>query len=330
MRTFCVIAKGCDPRENLALEEYLINNCQTDEVWLYLWRNENTVVIGRNQNPWRECDMQAIKQDGVTLVRRQSGGGAVFHDLGNLNFTFIADTKLYNLQKQLGVVIKALEGFGLHAEFSGRNDILLNGKKFSGNAFSHKAEVSMQHGTLLIDSNMQRLSKYLNPSKAKLEAKGVQSVRSRVCNLSDYEKSINGESLALALIKAFEAEYKRLDATVYSDQLDKNDYKELIDKYSSWEWTVGETPQYRMTFENRFVWGEVQLCLDVKNGGISRAAIYTDAMDAELMQKIAQGMVGVRACGQDVAAAICSTAQASDSSGGNMQSELGDWIKTVL
>ena len=118
MNTYYVLSEGFDPRENLALEGYIINNCRSDEVWLYLWQNRNTVVIGRNQNPWRECNMEAIRRDGVTLVRRSSGGGAVFHDDGNLNFTFIAPKELYNLEKQLSVVLRALESFGLHAEFS--------------------------------------------------------------------------------------------------------------------------------------------------------------------------------------------------------------------
>ncbi|UKI19042.1 MAG: hypothetical protein L6V89_08115 [Oscillospiraceae bacterium] len=141
-------------------------------MWLYLWQNRNTVVIGRNQNPWRECNMEAIRRDGVTLVRRSSGGGAVFHDDGNLNFTFIAPKELYNLEKQLSVVLRALESFGLHAEFSGRNDILLDGRKFSGNAFSHSHGISMQHGTLLIKTDMTRLAKYLSPSQAEAERKG--------------------------------------------------------------------------------------------------------------------------------------------------------------
>lgn len=330
MNTFCVIAEGGDPRENLALEEYIINNCQRNEIWLYLWTNLNTVVIGRNQNPWRECDMQAMKDDQVVLVRRQSGGGAVFHDDGNLNFTFIADKDIYDLERQLGVVIKALESFGLKAEFSGRNDILLDGRKFSGNAFSHKGGVSMQHGTLLINSDMSKLAKYLKPSKAKLEAKGVQSVRSRVCNLADHAPSISKEKLMEALIGAFEKEYKPLDALVYSHQLDKNDYRELINKYSSWEWTVGETPQYRSVFETRFDWGEVQLCLEVKNGAVQRAAIFSDAMDAETIENAAGRMVGVKASGEEIARAVIAEHQNNKETGNKMLNELCCWIKAIM
>ncbi|MBR3750963.1 MAG: lipoate--protein ligase [Clostridia bacterium] len=331
MRSFCVISDGYDPRENLALEQYITENCAPDEIWLYLWQNRNTVVIGRNQNPWRECDVKAIKDDGVTLVRRESGGGAVFHDEGNLNFTFIADNKLYDLERQLGVVIRALESFGLRAEFSGRNDILLNGKKFSGNAFSHKVGVSLQHGTLLISSDMARLAKYLKPSKAKLEAKGVQSVRSRVCNLADHAQGITKEALMRALLEAFEAEYKRVDAVVHSDQLDKNDYKDLIDKYSSWEWTVGETPQYKSVFENRFGWGEVQLCLDVKNGAVVRADLFSDAMDARTITEAAKKIPGARARGEDIARAIIEGVEQTDSEDSRqMINELCLWIKGIM
>ncbi len=325
MLTYCVRAKGTDPRENLALEEYIINNCRQDEVWLYLWRNENTVVIGRNQNPWRECNMEAIKQDGVVLVRRQSGGGAVFHDGGNLNFTFIADKNLYDLEKQLKVVKSALKGFGLLVEFSGRNDILLDGKKFSGNAFSYKADVSMHHGTLLVSSDMTKLSHYLSPSKAKLQAKGVQSVRSRVCNLSDHA-DIDTETLMDALSRAFEAEYCKLSAEITSDDIDKSDYKELIEKYSSWEWTVGETPQYQMTFENRFDFGEVQLCLDVKNGLIQKAALFSDAMDAELILQAQTAIQDVSAKGEDIASAI----EGSIKNKKDITDKLCSWVRQLM
>lgn len=317
MRTYYVLAEGMDPRENLALEEYIMDNCREDEVWLYLWQNKDTVVIGRNQNPWRECDMDAIKRDGITLVRRPSGGGAVFHDEGNINFTFAASKQLYNLERQLSVVLGALEKFGLHAEFSGRNDILLDGKKFSGNAFSHKANVSMQHGTLLINTDMTRLSKYLSPSKAKLSAKGVTSVRSRVCNLGDYA-DITMESLCDALVAAFEKEYAPLTARIRSGELDKADYQPLIDKYSSWEWTLGETPQFEATFENRFSWGEVQLCYNVKNGIIESARVFSDAMDAELIARAQEALAGCRARGEDMAAAT-----------ENISAELAAWIREL-
>ena len=324
MKTYCVRACGTDPRENLALEEYVISNCAPDEVWLYLWRNENTVVIGRNQNPWRECNMQAIKEDNVTLVRRESGGGAVFHDGGNLNFTFIADKRLYDLEKQLRVIKRALATFGLAAEFSGRNDILVNGRKFSGNAFTHKGEISMQHGTLLVNSNMDKLSRYLSPSKLKLQAKGVQSVRSRVCNLSQFA-DIDTERLSCAIMRAFEQEYQSLSASITSDELDKNDYASLIEKYSSWEWTVGETPQYQMTFETRFAWGELQLCLDVKKGIVQKAAMFSDAMDAPLIREIALSVNGVKASGEQMEMAIRKSVKTSA-----ITDDICSWVKDLL
>ena len=138
MITHIIQSQSTNPQENLALEEYLGQICSDNEVWLYLWQNRDSVIIGRNQNPWRECRVSLLKKDGVFLVRRNSGGGAVFHDLGNLNFTFIASKQLYNLEKQLETVLRALKAFNISAEFSGRNDITVNGRKFSGNAFTHK------------------------------------------------------------------------------------------------------------------------------------------------------------------------------------------------
>lgn len=318
MNTYYVLSEGFDPRENLALEEYIINNCRSDEVWLYLWQNRNTVVIGRNQNPWRECNMEAIRRDGVTLVRRSSGGGAVFHDDGNLNFTFIAPKELYNLEKQLSVVLRALESFGLHAEFSGRNDILLDGRKFSGNAFSHSHGISMQHGTLLIKTDMTRLAKYLSPSKLKLNAKGVTSVRSRVCNLSDACADITPQTLCGALVEAFQKIYAPLTASIKSGETDKNDYRELIDKYSSWEWIMGQTPQFEAVYEHRFDWGEVQLCYNVRGGLVESARLFSDAMDAELIMRAQAALAGKRA-----------TAQALSEAVRDISPALADWIASL-
>lgn len=160
------------PYRNLAVEEYLLLHCEDKECILYLWQNQNTVVIGRNQNAWKECRTTKLEEEGGHLARRLSGGGAVYHDLGNMNFTFLINKEEYDLDRQLQVIIGAMEILGLKAEKSGRNDILIDGKKFSGNAFYEQEKHCYHHGTIMVGVNMETLSRYLTVSKDKLKSKG--------------------------------------------------------------------------------------------------------------------------------------------------------------
>ena len=173
------------PYRNLAVEEYLLLHCEDKECILYLWQNQNTVVIGRNQNAWKECRTTKLEEEGGHLARRLSGGGAVYHDLGNINFTFLISKEEYDLDRQLQVIIGAMEILGLKAEKSGRNDILIDGKKFSGNAFYEQEKHCYHHGTIMVGVNMETLSRYLTVSKDKLKSKGVDSVKQNDAANSD-------------------------------------------------------------------------------------------------------------------------------------------------
>ena len=170
--------EGYDPYRNLAVEQHLLETVEDGCCVLYLWQNQNTVVIGRNQNAWKECRTTQLQEDGGHLARRLSGGGAVFHDLGNLNFTFLVRDEDYDLDRQLSVIAVACQALGVGTERSGRNDLLAGSRKFSGSAFYHNMGRSYHHGTLLVNVDMDKLGRYLNPSPAKLRAKGVDSVRS--------------------------------------------------------------------------------------------------------------------------------------------------------
>jgi len=164
-----------NPWYNLALEEYLIDRVEEDEIILYLWQNEHTVVIGRNQNAWKECRCSKLEErDGGYLARRLSGGGAVYHDLGNLNFTFLMERDDYDLHKQLSVILDAVKKLGIEAEFSGRNDLTAQGKKFSGNAFYFGTDKAYHHGTILYDTEIEPLLEYLSVSSEKIKTKGIE------------------------------------------------------------------------------------------------------------------------------------------------------------
>lgn len=182
-----------------AVEEYLFFHCQKEECILYLWQNQHTVVIGRNQNAWAECLTEKLENEGGYLARRLSGGGAVYHDLGNLNFTFLVNKENYNVDRQLEVIQKAVAKFGVCTEKSGRNDILINGRKFSGNAFYKEGSRCYHHGTIMLDVKLDEMSKYLTVSKEKLQSKGVNSVKSRVVNIKELVPDITVDRMKEAL-----------------------------------------------------------------------------------------------------------------------------------
>ena len=207
MKLFLYLAQGTNPYRNLAVEQYLLEHVPRDACILYLWQNRHTVVIGRNQNAWQECRTARLEADGGFLARRLSGGGAVFHDLGNLNFTFLVNKADYSVEKQLSVIVEACRSLGIPAERSGRNDVLTGGRKFSGNAFYEHQGRCYHHGTLLVDVDMEAMGRYLSPSTAKLQAKGVSSVRSRVVNLRELRRDLTIPMLREALTGAFSQVY---------------------------------------------------------------------------------------------------------------------------
>ncbi len=282
-RIICSLSN--DPWYNLALEEHLLKKVKKKEIILYLWQNNNTIVIGRNQNPWKECRCKNFEEIGGKIARRLSGGGAVFHDLGNLNFTFVMDKNLDNLDTQLKVILNAVNELGITANFSGRNDIVVGNKKFSGNAFYNNNTSSYHHGTILVDSNMTALSTYLKVSKEKISSKAIASVSSRVINLKSIQKDITIDSVKESIVKNFIKIYGGNPPIEY---INNNIYplKTLYTKYSSWEWIYGETPKFDINFKNRFKWGEIDLNLKLNDGFIDSAIIYSDAMNAELIKDI--------------------------------------------
>jgi lipoate-protein ligase A len=292
MKTKTFLSSGHDPRVNLALEEMLTRQCEKEEYILYLWQNDNTIVIGRNQNPHRECDLKKIEEDGVVLVRRQSGGGAVFHDLGNLNYTFIAHEKNYSQQMNFQIILDALKPFGLEGNFSGRNDLLIGERKFSGNAYSIYKNIRVHHGTLLLDVDLSRMADYLTVHPLKMKAKGVTSVKSRVVNLYELAPDMKLEELIASIIASFE---NTLGRGAKAEILEESSLEEFdyADKYFSWQWNIGETPNFSLELEQRFDWGLISLFLDLNKGKIKRAKIFTDALVNEDFPGLALALEGM-------------------------------------
>ena len=200
-----ICSENTSPYYNLALERSLFDFVDEDTVILYLWQNSHTIVIGKNQNAYAECKVDEFINDGGNLARRPSGGGAVYHDLGNLNFSIICKDSIAKEHTYQRIVKEALSYFGIVSEFNGRNDLTVDDKKFSGNAFYVKDDVLCQHGTILINSDFKELSKYLTPDISKLERNHVKSVESRVVNLSEISDQITVESMKEAMIKATNA-----------------------------------------------------------------------------------------------------------------------------
>lgn len=299
-----------NPYDNLAAEEMLTFACPDDEVILFLWQNAHTVVIGKNQNPWRECNVEKIKEDGIYLARRMSGGGAVYHDMGNLNFTFIARDGIYDIGRQTDVILLACRLMGLNAEKTGRNDLTIEGKKFSGHAYYSSKGCNYHHGTIMMNVSADDMPKYLRVSEAKLKSKGVSSVRSRVTNLmqefSDEQlRKICGpagktsektrtrkavRAMQDALIRAAEREYS-CEAS----------YEELPEipadlraKYASEEWRLGTRIPFTKVIEHRFEWGGVEIQLDMNGEYINDCRLYSDSLETELFAQIEELLPGCR------------------------------------
>lgn len=314
-----------DPWRNLAVEEYLLGSVEKGDFVLYLWQNQNTVVIGKNQNPWRECRTELLEKEGGKLARRLSGGGAVFHDLGNLNFTFIMKRENYNFEKQIGVIVSGVNKVGIKAEISGRNDIVVSDKKFSGNAFCFKKGNGLHHGTILISSDFSKLSRYLQVSDEKLRSKGIKSVESRVTNLTEYRPGLSVDEMSAALIKAFEEVYGERDEMWYDvDWMDRDLLSKLYNKYSSWKWRYGETPEFDIEFSKRFGWGGVEIGLKLEGGRIIKAHVYSDAMDEEFIGMMPVALEGCVFVPEAMSECISGLEVGEDKR--NMQEDIADFI----
>lgn len=280
-----------NPWHNLALEESLLNHVTNDQMVLYLWQNHRTVVVGCNQNAWTECRWRELESSGGKLARRLSGGGAVFHDLGNINYSFITNRNLYDLNKQLNVIFQALNELDIKANFSGRNDLTVDGRKFSGNAFYFAGNSALHHGTILVCSDLDNIQYFLQVPDSKMTSKGIVSLTSRVVNLSELNPSVTIKTVIQQLQRSFMELYGQPANKLDFEDLDY-DTKRLYQKHASWQWRYGYSPTFDFSLQNRFTWGEIEIALILDKGHIAEATIYSDAIDSEIIQNMAKALKG--------------------------------------
>lgn len=284
-----------NPYYNLALEEYVLKHLNRDENYVLLWQNRPSIIIGKFQNTIEEINSDFVKENNIYVVRRMSGGGAVYHDLGNLNFTFIVKkqpNKLFDFKEYTIPVMKTLKELDVDVKFSSRNDLTIDGKKFSGNAQYIYKNRLLHHGTILFNSDLSVLQNALKVSPDKIESKGIKSVRSRVANIIDYLKDdiTIDEFKSLLLKNIFEenpiTEYK------LSPQ-DEEKIQQLVkEKYETWEWNYGESPEYNMKKSRRFNTGKIEVRLNVKDGFIKECKIYGDFFGVKDVSEIEEKLKG--------------------------------------
>lgn len=279
-----------DPYFNLASEEYLLKH--TDRFYIYLWINEPAVIVGVNQNASAEVNFSFVKENQIKVVRRLTGGGAVYHDLNNICYTVIAPYKEGEnyYRKFTAPVIEYLSSLKIKAEFTGRNDLVVDGKKISGNAQTVYKDRIMHHGTLLFDTDTSVLSSALNPSKLKVESKGIKSVKSRVVNIRSLLKNDMGmDEFKNGLIEHF---LKNCERTEFSAE-DKAKIESLVNtKYSDFNWNIGYSPKASNVFEHKFEFGILKLVFDLIDGKIANAFVSGDFFSKKPIEEFTEKLNG--------------------------------------
>ena len=293
-----------DAYYNLAAEEYIFTSLDKEQEYLLLWQNQNAVVVGKHQNTIEEINTAYVKEHGVQVVRRLSGGGAVYHDLGNLNYTFIVNAPKgrYNFREMSQPVADTLIRLGVNVDFSGRNDLVIDGKKISGSAQFIRQGRILHHGTLLLHSDLDQVSRVLTVKDDKIASKGVKSVRSRVTNICEYLPGIT--------VRAFQSQLEKTlldrNLTVYEfSEADVAAISALRDsKYVTWEWNYGYSPEYDIKKDRRLANGGLSIYIKVQKGIIQTISIRGDFFSDGDVEEIEQSLRNVNLCEEDVRATL--------------------------
>ncbi|ABS41134.1 lipoate--protein ligase [Clostridium botulinum] len=294
-----LVNKSTNPFFNLALEEYLLKNVDIREDYFILWQNEPTIVIGKHQNTLKEINMNFVKDNNINVVRRNSGGGAVYHDLGNINFTFITkydEKHLLDFKTFTNPVVYSLGKLNVKAELSGRNDILIDGRKISGNSQHIYKDRFLHHGTLLFNSELENLVKALNVDNDKILSKGIESIKSRVTNIKEHVKEdIFMEKFKEILIENIfmwnKSSLKEYNLT--NDHI--NDIEKLMEeKYMTWQWNYGYSPEFNYRNSKRFQGGKLEVLLNIVEGHINECKIYGDFLGLMDVSEIDKKIIGIK------------------------------------
>ena len=307
-----IINENNNPKYNLALEEYVLKNL--DGEYFFLWQNEPTIVIGKHQNTISEINLDYVEKKGIHVVRRMSGGGAVYHDLGNINFSFIQEKKDladFDFSFFTKPIVELLGELGIKAEFNSRNDLAIDGKKFSGNAQYIFKKKILHHGTLLFNSEMEELVNSLKVSKDKIESKGLKSIKSRVANIKDHI----GEDSKIKEVSDFkDALFEHMKNRMEEFQeyvLTENDRKEIEklkkEKYDKWEWNYGESPEADIHRQRKYTAGKVESYIKLKDGLIENIKLFGDFFSSREIEDLENGLKGRK----------------------YMKSEIAEYLKTV-
>lgn len=274
-----------DPSINLALEEFCLRNFDGNKDYLLFYINEPSIIIGRNQNTLEEINHEYVEEKGIHVIRRISGGGTVYHDFGNLNFSFMTDysfESLNNFKKFTAPVIKVLNDMGVAAELKGRNDIVVNDRKISGNAQFSSGKRMFSHGTLLFDSELSEVANALNVKMSKIESKGHKSVRSRVANISEFMgEKMDVQTFRANILKGLYEDREDFETYHLTEDEWAGVHKLKDEKYATWEWNYGHSPRFNIKRTKRFAIGEIDLRLFVEKGIIKEFKVFGDFFGKE-------------------------------------------------
>ena len=307
-----IINENNNPRYNLALEEYVLKNL--DGEYFFLWQNEPTIVIGKHQNTISEINLDYVEKKGIHVVRRMSGGGAVYHDLGNINFSFIQEKKDladFDFSFFTRPIVDLLDELGIKAEFNSRNDLAIDGKKFSGNAQYIFKKKILHHGTLLFNSEMEELVNSLKVSKDKIESKGLKSIKSRVANIKNYigedSKIKEVSDFKNALFEHMKNRMEEFEEHVLTENDKKEIEKLKKEKYDKWEWNYGESPEADIHRQRKYAAGKAESYIKLKDGLIENIKLYGDFFSSREIEDFENGLKGKK----------------------YMKSEIAEYLKTV-
>ena len=326
-KTFYLETGSTDPAYNLAFEEYVQTHRQSGN-YLILWQNRNAVIIGRNQNAEEEINAAFVKEHGIRVIRRNTGGGAVYHDMGNLNYSFITDAgdiSQRSAQAFTGPVVGALRALGMDAEASGRNDILISGRKVSGTAQHIIRGRILHHGTLLFESDPEMIAGALNPDPTKFLSKSVKSVRSRVGNIRTLLPSDMSLQSFWDYLKTALSADGIIPTSLSADELAEVD-KLKAEKYDTWEWNFGHSPRFQRKAKNRYAGGALEIHLSVADGCIQDIRILGDFLALTPIEPLTDALKGC-AYREDAVAAVLDNFNLQEMLGGI---EKAEFLETIF